>query len=378
MKRVLKRLWDRIFVVLNRFFSQNGKSDVPCQPKKILVLQLQHLGDSLIFTPTLRALKYGLSDVQIDMVVNKMSYEVYKHNPYIDNFYKIECWPWGFREKRIPYFLYSLIEIIARIKEENYDCVVLDTPQVAFKFSLIAFLTGIQCRIGFNINNKGFLNTIQVPFDDRKSFLRCNLDILAILNLQPKGIELDFYTSQKDVRNLQGKLPKSADNFVVIHPGAKWPSKMWFTDRFATTADELISKYGVQIIFAGSKSECTVVEEIQEKMVYEDSSFSLAGNTTLSELAVLFQMARAIICLDSGPMHIATSTRTPTVVLMSTQDLSHRWIPQEDSVFIIRKEVECSGCRLKVCSNQQKCMDLITIEDTLLAFDKDVKMSSNV
>mgnify|MGYP001597625734 FL=1 len=98
IKRMLRKLWDRAFFIADKCLSLDGK--IPEKLDKILILQLQHLGDSLVFTPALRAIRKAFPEARIDMMVNKMSYEVFKKNPNVDGFYKVDHWPWGFREKR--------------------------------------------------------------------------------------------------------------------------------------------------------------------------------------------------------------------------------------------------------------------------------------
>lgn len=364
IKRMLRKLWDGAFFIADKCLSLDGT--IPEKLDKILILQLQHLGDSLVFTPALRAIRKAFPEAKLDMMVNKISYEVFKKNPNVDGFYKVDYWLWGFREKRYFRFLKSLINVVKQVRRENYDCVILCINQQSFKYSLIAFLTGIRCRIGFNIGNRGFLNTIKVPFDEKKSYIQCNLDLAQMLGASLDGSYLEFPIDKTDEEYIESLLQEEGINekdvLIGIHASSKQQANLWFIERWAELADKLIQALNAKVVFTGTKAEEGYIAPIFARMEHE--VLSLVGKTSLTQLASFAKKCRLFISLGTGPWHIAASTQTPIVTIMSSQDLPHRWGHHLPFEYILSKNVPCSSCLKEHCETRE-CMRLITVDEVM-------------
>ena len=364
IQRMLRKLWDGVLFIADKCLSLDGK--IPEKLDKILILQLQHLGDSLVFTPALRAIRKTFPEARIDMIVNKASYEVFKSNPNVDGFYKVDYWLWGSREKRYFRFLKSLINVIKQVRRNNYDCVVLCINQQAFKYSLIAFLTGIKCRIGFNRTGKGFLNTVQVPYDEEKSYIQCNLYLAQTLGASPNGSYLEFPIDKTDEEYIENLLREEGINeqdiLIGIHASSKQQSNLWFIERWAELADKLIQALNTKIVFTGTEAEREYIIQILNQMEHEAISF--VGKTSLTQLAALAKKCRLFISLGTGPWHIAASTQIPIVTIMSSQDLPHRWMHHLPSEYILSKDVPCSPCLKERCESRE-CMRLIEVDEVM-------------
>lgn len=100
---------------------------------------------------------------------------------------------------------------------------------------------------------------------------------------------------------------------VVLHPGSDWACQQWLVERWAALADELVTRYGAEVAFTGSANEAVYVEGIRRRM--KTSSHSLAGQTTLPQMAVLLTRSLLCICVDSAVFELTQATGTPAVVL---------------------------------------------------------------
>jgi len=364
-----KKIWDLPFQSIDKIIPSKREYCLQSLQKrmnKILLICLQFIGDSMIFTPVVSGLRQKYSDARIDMLCNTVSYQIFKNNPAIDNFYVWENTPWV--TGRLKGWI-EFISIMREIRKNKYDCVVLDVSQSAFRYSLIAYLTGVKIRVGFNREGKGFLNNICPPFDPNVSFLKNNLNLAHALGVEKVVTKTAFYYSKEDKRKIESLLEgRAKKTLIVINPGTKRPSKMWFKERFARLAMELVSRFRAEVIFTGSKKDCTLVEDIISKTRGENI-ISLAGKTSIGELGALLDKSDLLISVDSGPVHIAAALDCPTVVLMGAQDKGHYWRIENENSIIIRKELECAGCRKWRCWHR-KCMEEITVEEVLLAAER--------
>jgi 3-deoxy-D-manno-octulosonic-acid transferase/heptosyltransferase-1 len=97
-------------------------------------------------------------------------------------------------------------------------------------------------------------------------------------------------------------------------------------------------------------------------------SINLGGETTLLDLAALYQSASLLVTTDSGPMHIAAAVGTPAIALFGPTD-PLRTGPYGKNHTVIRKELSCSPCFLKKCTSMI-CMNDITVEEVFQAIKK--------
>lgn len=344
---------------------------------KILVVQLQNLGDSMIFTPTLRALREAFPQARIDMLVHPISYEVFHHCPYVDRF-------WQLPSRR----LYHLLRCLPQIRREHYDAVILDINHKAFLYNLIAFLTGAQKRIGFDWEGRGAWCTVRLPCPTDGSFVAANLALVEAISPQKRSRQygLEFWVTESDCLWVAQTLRQfgvlDEDLLICVHPGSNWLSKRWFPDRFARVIEVLINNYHAKVVLTGTPSEVSLVEGIIREVRIPTSTAtmltSLVGKMTLGQLAALIQRANLLVTVDSGPQHLATALGTPMVLLMSAQDYRQRWAPPEDpKVLVLRHDPPCSPCLRSICPlPTHDCMAAISVEEVLSAIEQQLNRFS--
>ena len=100
---------------------------------------------------------------------------------------------------------------------------------------------------------------------------------------------------------------------VVLHPGARWPSKLWPAAAWAELADWLSREHGLQVAITGSAADRELAAQICAAM--QEPALNLAGRTSLPELAAVLRRARLAVTTDTGAMHLAAALGTPVVAL---------------------------------------------------------------
>lgn len=329
--------------------------------KKILLIHLQQLGDTLVFTPAARALLEQCGHLQIDVLCNSVSYEVYKHIPHIRRFYVDKYWFWGKNESKLS----LLFKLLREIRREHYDLAILDAEETALKYPIIAFLTGARYRLGYNVNWRGFLNNVIPDFPKSSNFIFRNLNLLRVAGVAPTSSDLWLPTSDSDKKAAQQILNRYGSDCIpiVIHQGSNFSSKHWFRENWIALSELLLQNPHVVLFFTGAERERAQVDAIVS-MLSSERAISLVGQTSIHTLKELIELANLFITVDTGVMHIGNCTNTKMIVLMSARDYENVWIEPSKRVLVLRKDVECKYCLGIDCpTGTKECMKLITVEE---------------
>ena len=353
-----------LFRLLEWFFSRRAKtSELPPVPK-ILVLQLQQIGDSVLFTPALRALRSRFPDAEIDLLASPVAAQFHKKSPYVNRIHVARSWSTRPRGTRVR----PMLPVLAAMRREGYDCVIADVTQQSFKYSLLALLTGARVRVGFNRNHRGFLHSVQVPFRGEADWVQLNLDLVGALGARTDDRREEVAFDRDDVAAIEALLSRAHQRaaarspIVALHIGSNWQSRTWYADRWAAIGDALETSHGATIVFVGAPGEREAVEEVRALM--RRPSTTLVGATDIPELAALMSVAQLFVGTDSGPRHVAGAAGTPHVVVMCDQDDTDRWLGFRPGEIVIRSDARCGGCYFARCAHKL-CMENIEVSRVL-------------
>ena len=156
---------------------------------------------------------------------------------------------------------------------------------------------------------------------------------------------------------------KERERIVLVSPKARWQTKLWSEDKFAALCDRLIEELGYEVIMVGGKGDKDYIGRIFSIM--KSRAIDVSGRTKLRQLAYLMTIAPLVICLDSGPMHIASAVGTKTIALFGPTSID-RTGPYGKNHVVIRRDLQCSPCFNKTCDDI-KCMNDIGVEAVLEA-----------
>jgi heptosyltransferase-1 len=331
-------------------------------PRRILILQLQQLGDTVVFTPTLRALRQQFPDSVIDLLASSVAAQLYAKSPHPTRIFVASGWGSRAHGTRLT----PIIPLLRALRARRYDCVIADATQHSFKYSLIAFAIGAPLRIGFDVHEGGALFTCRLPLSADIPLAYSNLAIARALGADsPSPLEEVSFDAEDtgSVDTLLATLGASPSiPLGVIHPGSNWQSKLWYPERFASLADALVREAGCAIVFVGTALEENAVERTRAAM--KSPSLSLVARTSLTQLAALCARASVFVGTDSGPRNVAGAVGAPTVVVMSAQEGTNRWIGHRPTETAVRADARCMGCYYSYCAHRL-CMDAIGDEDVI-------------
>lgn len=321
----------------------------------ILIIKLSAIGDTILLIPTIRALREAYPEAKIGMVVTSINNAIIEDCPYIDESFLLDI----IGSIKNPLIF---LRFIKRLRRERFK-LAIDFDQWQRISSLIAYLSGARDRYGFKTasQHKHYLFTKTVPHKRGRHELLSFLDLIRPLGIEREDPYLEFWT--------KGESPSKDRFLIAIHPGCAPHGHLreWDKERYAHLADYLIDEYKARIVLTGSKDEVRLSKEIA--LLMKNKPMILAGKTSISQLASLLKECRLLISGNCGVMHMAAALGTPVIALHGPTD-HLKWGPWGSKHIVIRKDLSCSPCLylgFEYGCKRHTCMDLITLEDVLMA-----------
>jgi predicted lipopolysaccharide heptosyltransferase III len=291
---------------------------------KILLIQLKRIGDLILTTPAITAVREKFPDAHVTVVI---SLEGKALAPAITGVNKLLFMPRGF----------AGFKTIAAIAGGKFDYCVDFTRND--RSALLVLLSRAQKRIvSFRIKMRSkFRTRFYNEFVPHRMRDMHTIDYHLAL-LEPLGIS-------NASRAVRLELPKSAGEtadellsrkrFIIFHPGSARTEKFWNAQRWADVINHAADNHDVDLVLTGGSSplEQTHIDDIKSKVPHE--IIDLSGKTDLLTLAALIARARLLITVDSAPMHLAAASRTPQVILFGPTNPFH-WRPRESPALILQ------------------------------------------
>lgn len=331
----------------------------------ILLIRLSSLGDIVLTSPAIRAVRQHFPQARISMLVAKQSTDLLTENPHLD-----EVIP--FDRKAGNKDTGEMRRIICLLRERRFDLAI--DFQRKFRTSLLAYLSGAKCRVGYHQPN-GVLCTVRVPDLNTKAIRAGRISSAHAIDryfdlLHPIGIEatdrtLELFITEADrafAHQMIASKGIEADQLQVgLFPGAGWKLREWMPDRFAAIGDRVAKQFDAQVLLFGGPHEGELVQQVGDLMTTE--AISLADTLRIRQLAALIEGCNLFVTNDTGPMHVAAAMHTPTVALFGPGD-HIRFQPLDPIHTTIRHHVPCNPCKqfTNKCKNNI-CMKRITVDE---------------
>lgn len=320
--------------------------------RRLLCLRLDNLGDVLMTTPAIRALKESIPGVQLTLLTSPSGAALGPLLPDIDGLIEYEA-PWV---KATPPRRDSRPEfgMAAQLQQAGFDAAVIFTvfSQNPLPAAFLTYLAGIPLRLAYCRENPYQLLTHWAPEPDREGEIRHEvqrqLDLVGTIGARTVDDRLSLRLPAGALRRARARLLELGLDcerpWALIHPGATAPSRRYPPESFARAA-ACLAQEGVQLVFSGGASERELVEAI--RAAGGCPSFSLAGALELAEFAALVSLAPVLVANNSGPAHIAAAVGTPVVDLYALTNPQHTpWrVPQR----VLSYDVPCKNCYRSVC-----------------------------
>lgn len=338
--------------------------------RKVLAVRLDNLGDVLMTTPALDAIRHAVPGVSITLLGSPSGAAALEHLPPLDDAIAYDA-PWtkgsGITPPDAIARDHALIE---RLAQRRFDAAIVFTvcTQSALPAALMCRLAGIPLRLAHSRENPYDLLTDWVPDRDvidtgMRHEVQRQLDLVAAIGVRPAGERLQFRYAAADVISLRAKLRQAGGcdrrPYLLVHPGATAASRRWPAERFGIAADAIAQSSGCRVVFCGGPGEQALIDEARSDM--RTPSVSLVGLLRLGELAALIAGAQVLLCNNSGPAHLASALGTPVVVLYALTNPQHT--PWRAHARVMNHDVPCRNCLKSTCpEGHHDCLQRVSAD----------------
>lgn len=332
------------------------------QFRNILLIQLGDIGDVVLTTPTVRAVKENYPDARISILVRKPFGSLLIADPHLYEVVETTKTRGSLLSAIREHLRFAL-----RLRRAQYDLVI--DLRTGDRGAILCFLTGAPIRVGLQEDSK--------PFWYKHLFTKLLRDPpYAELPIHPGagqslrivraiGIDTDNSTpklhfSSKDKGRALELLAEcgllSSNRWITINPCSRWKYKEWGYEKWEELLDCLWRDYHLPTVLVGSPEEILATEKIAATR--GDYVFNLAGKTSLSELSAVIALSTLHLGVDSAAPHIAASVGTPTLTIFGPGNW-RSWIIVDDLHRVVTAGMQCVPCNRKGCSNSEKslCLD---------------------
>lgn len=340
-------------------------------PQRILVVKLDHLGDVILATPVFSNLHQAYPNAELHALTGEWSRIVLERHPEVNKV--LEYNSPAFQRTGQSASLKQTFHLYQQLRRQKYDLIVeLRGDWRTVWFAFLRFAPHRLSRAALQITNKLRLSRFSGTHETTR-----NLDVLRHVGIPISVQTATFSVPDEDRKWASAFLAKyqidRQDPLVAIHPGSPIPLKRWLPERYAELADWLIAQKRAQVLFVGVENEIPIITKIQEFM--RAKSISIAGKTTLTQLASILRTCNVFIGNDSGPMHLAAAVGTQTIGLYGPGDPT-RFGPIGVRCETIRRKLDCPPCSGITCRfGRDGCMSKIQVADVIQLLEEERYLS---
>jgi len=364
-----------------RRYMIDGVSRFPFAPlatkaQRVLFVRPDHIGDVLLSTPAIRALKEARPYAEIHVLCGVWAAPILANVPEIDRVLTIR-FP-GFdreQEKTSPLAPYQqLVKVSRQLRQIEYSSAVIMRSDHWWG-AMMAHVAGIKERIGYDLPEVMPFLTRSLSHKHEHS-VRQSMRLVSHWtgNIADDAVpyRLEVPESAQDEVNKWLKEREIAPQkpIICIHMGAGTWVKQWDGAKWASVANTLIEQMDATIIFTGTRTERQAIQYVQSQI--KTRTFNTAGEFSLDQLTALYQRANVVVGVDSGPLHIASAVQTPTVTLFGPADPIEfaPWGDRQRHI-VLTSSIACRPCRVLDWGNDDPsnhpCVRDIYVGDVLEA-----------
>jgi heptosyltransferase-2 len=336
---------------------------------KILIIKLSSLGDIILSTAALRAVreKFPQANYKISFLTGEESKDVLLRSPYVDELLVCDL-------KNNDKGLKGLLNIGGVLRKKNFD-IVIDLQNSRASHAL-SFLSGCVNCYGYDNKKLSFL--LQHRIKDEKPLIdpvTHQFRILKMLGIDLLNNSLELWPSAEDIKRMDELLNaqwlSEAQKIIGINISAsrRWSTKLWPQQYLMRLCEELGLR-DIRVVITGTAQDLVYADTLVNSLKGA-KIINACGKTSVNELAALIKKCNVFISADSSPLHIASAVGTPFIALFGPTD-SRRHLPPGKHCIVINKELDCQPCYKTKCRTK-RCMAQITPEEVLAAIEKLLK-----
>ncbi|MBI3193682.1 MAG: glycosyltransferase family 9 protein [Ignavibacteriae bacterium] len=334
------------------------------QVHRILLSRMKFIGDVVLTTPIIRAVREKYPEAFIAYLGEKNAVSLLEENPHLN-----EIIPYDFTRPSI--FESARVGFLLRKRKFDVAVDLFSNPRSA----LLMYASGAPVRIGKKVQGRGNLYTHQIKDDGKpKSAIGFHYQYVQPLDVEPTHLQTEIFLTDIEKREAKRFLTWQLESdetysqqsnrpLIGINPGATWPSKIWLKENFAGLAFLLAKRLNAHVVLFQGPKDKQLVDEIAKLSL---AKVSILPVMQLRQLAAVLSQLSLYITNDNGTMHISVATGTTTIGIFGPGE-ENIWFPYFPPHLALRKDVPCHPCHLDVCNRTGKeymeCMKLLHVND---------------
>ncbi|MFH1996408.1 MAG: lipopolysaccharide heptosyltransferase II [Candidatus Omnitrophota bacterium] len=341
---------------------------------RILIVNVNWLGDVLFSTPFVRAVHMMFPGCSIATLIHPRCREIVQNNPKIDEIILYD-------EEGVHRSLPGKIRLAGELRKKRFDIAFI--LHRSFTKAFLIFSAGVAERVGYATKKRRWLLTkaAEEPHQDVHTVEYFMKILTAADRLREEGavplseIEAtardgyEFYPSVEDETYVDSLLKRTGigrfGRFVVVNPGGNWMPKRWPKESYAELADAFAAEYGMKTVLTGAKKDARLAGEIRSLM--KSALVDTSGETSLGQLGALMRRSALVVANDTGPMHIAVAVKAKVIALFGPTSPDITGPYGTGDYRVVSRNEECSvPCYKKGCG-EYRCMNAISVRDVMRA-----------
>ncbi|UCD84699.1 MAG: lipopolysaccharide heptosyltransferase II [Deltaproteobacteria bacterium] len=337
-------------------------------PEKILIVQTAFIGDIVLTTPLIKAVKEIYPRAKLSFLTTPKGKELVEDIEELDEII-------AYDKKEEDKGIIGLIKLVRAIRARGFDLSL--TPHQSYRTALLLFLADIPIRIGYKESSFSFLYNRKVHWNPKIHQVERAMLLLEALgegrkNSRNPYLNLSPVVEQEAQVILEQAGIKKSDLVVGVSPGSVWATKRWIPEGYGELITQLNSIYGAKVLILGGPEDREVVKEVMFHC--EVKPINLTEQSSLKQLVALIDRCELFVGNDSGPMHIAVARGVPVIAIFGPTTPELGFSPYSTDSLVIQQELDCRPCGLhgsRRCPEKHfKCMSSIPAEEVLEAAGK--------
>jgi heptosyltransferase-2 len=341
---------------------------------KILVVKTHAIGDLLLVTPSIRALRSICPHSEISVLSGSWSAPILQHNPYINEIITFDDnilfdKKWG-----------GIFKLVNKLRKKHFDLALIFQPSM--KVRVMIYSAMIKKRVGLAFGNRRSLLTDSILWEPNRSrYIAENyLDLIRKINDDDFDTKLDLFLTDSEKKAADSYLTKKGidkkNRLIGIAPGGGKnprdyvPVKIWDKIKFVELINRILDDFDARILLFGGKTDADICRYIKSET--SDKVIDTSGEVDLRQLMALIEKCDLLVTNDSAPVHFAVALKTPSIVIFGPTN-SYSLLPDDPDHTAIVSPIECAPCY----SNEgfpgcdaPCCMDYIDVEDVYNALKR--------
>ena len=343
--------------------------------QRILVVRLGHIGDVLVATPVVRALKAQWPQAKLTMVVNEGTHEVVLFNPHIDQLLVVPRE--GGRMRRAV----RQARMLAAVAGGRFDLAL--ELSGGDRGAVLVWLSRAGVRVGFEPKrHHARARAFNLLVDGRGTsdhMVEVLLRQVRAIGIEPGKVGMVFDPGREAMAWAERELARaglSPRTYALVHPTSRWMFKSWSVRGNAEVINRLLAQGMPVVVTCGpAEREVEFVREVLEGV--RGPVLAYPGTLSLLSLGALIAQARVLVGVDSAPVHMASALGTPVVVLFGPSG-ERMWGPWGVVHEVVAKDWDCRPCGRDGCEGSKisKCLVEITPDEVVEAIGRVLEASS--